>query len=157
MRHSKQVLVFLALPLVLSLAPDVWASERVEPIRKAPLVKRVAPKEIKTGPAENWGGEHVRIEFTEGEGRVDFDCAHGIITDPFKTDSEGRFNLNGTYVSERPGHVRLNVPRVSQPARYSGTIKGDEMLLSVTLKRDSQEIGTFTLTRGSQGLIRKCR
>lgn len=120
------------------------------------MVKSVAPKKImKTVQAETWGGEHVRIEFNDGEGRVEFDCAHGTITDPLKTDAEGR--LNGTYVRDGPGPIRLNVPRVSQPARYSGTIKGDEMSLSVTLNNASQEIGTFTLTRGSEGLIRKCR
>lgn len=150
--------MLLALPLVLSLAPDGWASQKVRCVRRARVVKSVAPKKImKTVRAETWGGEHVRIEFKDGDGRVEFDCAHGTITDPLKTDSEGRFALNGTYVREGPGPIRLNVPRVSQPARYSGTIKGDEMSLSVTLNNTSQEIGTFTLTRGSEGLIRKCR
>jgi hypothetical protein len=122
------------------------------------MVKSVTPKKImKTVQPEIWGGEHVRIDFNDGEARVEFDCAHGIITDPIKTDSEGRFALNGTYVREGPGPIRLNVPRVSQPARYSGMIKGDEMSLSVTLNNASQEIGTFTLTRGSEGRIRKCR
>jgi hypothetical protein len=121
------------------------------------VVKHVVPKEIIKVPSETWGGEHVRIEFDDGEGRVVFDCAHGTISDPLKTDSEGRFALNGTYVREGPGPIRRNVPRVSQAASYSGTIKGDEMSLTVTLKSSSQEIGTFTLTRGSEGLIRKCR
>ncbi len=88
---------------------------------------------------------------------MEFDSAHGTIADPLKTDSECRFALNGTYVREGPGPIRLNVPRVSQPARYSGTIKGDEMSLSVSLSNTSQEMGTFTPTRGSQGVIRKCR
>jgi hypothetical protein len=122
------------------------------------MVKSVTPKKImKTVQPEIWGGEHVRIDFNDGEARVEFDCAHGTITNPIKTDSEGRFALNGTYVREGPGPIRLNVPRVSQPARYCGTIKGDEMALSVTLNNASQEIGTFTLTRGSEGRIRKCR
>ena len=150
--------MLLALPLVLSLGPDVGASQRVRNVRKTRTVESVAPKKIiKRAPSETWGGEHVRIEFNNGEARVDFDCAHGTITDPLKTDSEGRFALNGTYVRDGRGPIRLNVPRVSQPARYSGTIKGEEMSLSVTLNKSSQEIGTFTLRRGSEGLIRKCR
>lgn len=150
--------MFLGLPLLILLAPVVSASLGAQRISRTSAVRSVSLKEIiKTGVAENWGGEHVRIKFNDDEGTVEFDCAHGTITDPLKTDSEGRFNLNGTYVTERPGHVRLNVQRVSQPAHYSGTIKGDEMLLSVTLNKDSQEIGTFTLRRGSEGLIRKCR
>lgn len=121
-------------------------------------MKGVSSKKImKITQSETWGGEHIRISFTDGESRVEFDCAHGTITGPLKTDSEGRFELDGTYVREGPGPVRLNAPRVSQPARYSGTVKGDEMSLSVTLKNASQDLGTFTLTRGSEGLIRKCR
>ncbi|CAN5752414.1 hypothetical protein BH18ACI4_BH18ACI4_25650 [soil metagenome] len=158
MRHLKKTCVLLALPLVLSLAPEGWAAQRVRRVKRARIVKSVAPKKImKAVKAETWGGEHVRIEFNDGDARVEFDCAHGTLTDPLKTDSEGRFTLNGTYVREGPGPIRLNVPRVSQPARYSGRIKGDEMSLSVTLNNSSQEIGTFTLTRGSEGLIRKCR
>ncbi len=150
--------MLLTLPLVLSLEPDGWATQRVRTVRRTRVVKSVAPKKIiKTVRAETWGGEHVRIEFNNGEARVDFDCAHCTITDPLKTDPEGHFALNGTYVREGPGPIRLNVPRVSQPARYSGTIKGEEMSLSVTLNNNSQELGTFTLTRGSEGLIRKCR
>ncbi len=150
--------LLLALPLVLSLGPDGWAFQSVKSVRRTRVAKDVAPKKIrKTVPEEIWGGEHVRIEFNDGEARVEFDCAHGSITDPLKTDSEGRFSLNGTYVREGPGPIRRNVPRVSQPARYSGTIKGEEMSLTLTLTNTSQEIGTFTLTRGSEGLIRKCR
>lgn len=158
MRYLKKTFLLLALSLVPSLGPDVWATQKVKPIRRARVAKSVAPKKImKRAQSETWGGEHVRIQFNDGEARVDFDCAHGTITDPLKTDSEGRFALNGTYVREGRGPIRLNVPRVSQPARYSGTIKGEEMSLSVTLNKDSQEIGTFTLRRGSEGLIRKCR
>jgi hypothetical protein len=114
-------------------------------------------KLVKTNQPETWGGEHIRIRFVEGEARVEFDCAHGTITGSLETNAEGRFDLNGTYVREGPGPTRLNAPRVSQPARYSGKIKGDEMSLSVILKTNSQEIGTFTLKRGSEGLVRKCR
>lgn len=150
--------MLLTLPLLLSLAPDGWSSQRERSVRKARVVKSVAPKKIvKRALSEIWGGEHVRIAFKDGEARVDFDCAHGTISDPLKTDSEGRFFLNGTYVREGPGPIRRNVQRLSQPARYSGTIKGEEMSLTLTLTDTSQEIGTFTLTRGSEGLIRKCR
>ena len=122
------------------------------------MVKRVAPKNIiKTVPAETWGGEHVRIEFNNVEARDDFDCAHGTITDPLKTDPEGHFALNGTYVREGPGHHSPQRTACGPTSRYSGTIKGEEMSLSVTHNNNSQELGTFTLTRGSEELIRKCR
>jgi hypothetical protein len=157
LRHSKKVCLCLVFTLVLSLAPNVSAFQKVGLFRSVQVVKSVTPEDLINVSAETWGGEHVRIEFNDGEARVEFDCAHGTITDALKTDADGRFTLNGTYVREGPGPVRRNAPRVSQPARYSGTIKGDEMSLTVTLKSSSQEIGSFTLTRGSEGLIRKCR
>jgi hypothetical protein len=158
MLYLRETCLLLTLPLVLSLGPDGWAFQSVKSVRKTRVAKDGAPKKtMKTVQSETWGGEHVRIQFNDDKARVDFDCAHGTITDPLKTDSEGRFALNGTYVREGRGPIRLNMPRVSQPARYSGTIKGEEMSLSVTLNNNSQEIGTFTLRRGSEGLIRKCR
>lgn len=158
MLYLKKTFLLVTFSLMLSLAPDGWSSQKVRSVRKARVVKKVAPKKtIKSVPPETWGGEHVRIEFNDGEARVEFDCAHGTITGPLKTDSEGRFALDGTYVREGPGPIRLNAPRVSQPALYSGTIEGERMSLTVTLTNTSQEIGRFTLTRGSEGLIRKCR
>ena len=156
-RQSKRAGIVLALLLLVSLPVDGATQESKRP-RKAPMVTNVTSrKAVKNNQPETWGGEHIRIRFVEGETRVEFDCAHGTIIDPLKTNAEGRFDLNGRYVREGPGPTRLNAPRVSQAARYSGTINGDEMSLTVILKNDSQEIGTFTLKRGSEGLVRKCR
>lgn len=153
--HSKRACFLLALLVVVSFAIH-GASQKTKRFRRASVMIQATPKKpMKAGP-ETWGGEHIRIRFNASEARVEFDCAHGTISDPLKPDAEGRFNLNGSYVREG-GPIRLNAPRASQPATYSGTVKGDEMSLSVTLRNTSQDIGTFTLMRGSEGLIRKCR
>jgi hypothetical protein len=158
MHDLRKTCALLALSLVLSLAPEGWAGQKGRRVRRARVEKSAPPKKTtKTILSGTWGGEHVRIKFRGQEADVEFDCAHGTITDPPNTDSASHFDLRGRYVREGPGPVRLNKPPVSQPARYSGSIKGNQISLSVTLTNTSQEIGTFTLTRGSQGLIRKCR
>ena len=116
-----------------------------------------AKKESAQLPAGTWGGAHVRLDVREGGAGIEYDCAHGTIAAPLQPDGAGRFEAVGTHVREGPGPIRLNVPRVSRPARYEGEVKGDEMTLTVTLTDRAEEVGTFTLRRGSEGRLRKCR
>src|ERR1044071_4820617 len=44
-----------------------------------------------------WGGAHLRMSVTGDGAALEFDCASGRIGAPFETDSEGRFDLPGTY------------------------------------------------------------
>lgn len=104
-----------------------------------------------------WGGEHVRLDVREGGAEIEYDCAHGTLAAPLVPDSGGRFEVVGTHVREGPGPIRLNVPRVGHPARYAGVVTGDQMTLTVTLTDKGEEIGRFTLARGSEGRLRKCR
>jgi hypothetical protein len=105
----------------------------------------------------SWGGDHIRITVREGGANVEYDCAHGTITEPVKLDSEGRFDLRGTFVREGPGPIRLGITRVEQAARYAGRVSGETMTLRVVLADTRREIGTFTLGHDSEGRIRKCR
>jgi hypothetical protein len=94
---------------------------------------------------------------TEGGATIEYDCAHGKIDEPLIADSEGRFDAKGTHVRESPGPIRVGITPISQSARYTGTIKDQTMTLTVTLTERGQTIGTYTLTRGSEGRIWKCR
>ena len=104
-----------------------------------------------------WGGPHVRLDVREGGAEIEYDCAHGTLAAPLVPDAAGRFEVGGTHVREGPGPIRLNVPRVARPARYAGTVTGDRMTLTVTLTDRGEDFGSFTLTRGSEGRLRKCR
>ena len=42
------------------------------------------------------------------------------------------------------------------PARYEGLIKGSVMTLTVTLIDSGEEVGRFSLTRGSPPQVQKC-
>ncbi len=115
------------------------------------------PRKMQNIPAGTWGGSSIRIEIKGNTAHIEYDCANGTINGPFKYDGNGKFNLLGTHVRERPGPIRLNEEPRGQPARFSGWTDGKKMTLTVTLTDGNQEIGTFTLVRGQSGRLRKCR
>jgi hypothetical protein len=104
-----------------------------------------------------WGGPHIRIVLTSKGAEVEFDCAHGEIKELVKGDAQGRFDLPGTFVRERGGPVRSDETESGEAVRYSGRIEGDKMFLSLTLADSKQKLDDFTLTRGSDGRLWKCK
>jgi hypothetical protein len=102
-----------------------------------------------------WGGQHIRIEVGTKSATIEYDCAHGVIEGPLTVDSQGRFNLRGTHTPERGGPIRAGEQERSQPATYTGSISGDKMTL--TLKLAGSEDETFTLQKGEQGELFKCK
>ena len=104
-----------------------------------------------------WGGPHVRLVVTSAGAEVEFDCAHGEIKAPLKENAQGRFDLPGTFVRERGGPVRSDETESVEAVRYSGRIEGDKMTLTITLANNNQKLDDFSLTRGSQGRLWKCK
>lgn len=104
-----------------------------------------------------WGGAHVRLDARADGAALEFDCARGEISAPLKTDAAGRFDLPGTFTRESPGPIRLGVTPSAQGARYAGRVAGDTMTLTLKIEGAAQDAQTFTLTRGSEGRLRKCR
>ncbi|HKG13758.1 MAG TPA: hypothetical protein VKB12_10475 [Pyrinomonadaceae bacterium] len=104
-----------------------------------------------------WGGDHIRMEVSDAGAAVEFDCAHGAIDQPIVLDSEGGFDVKATFVVERGGPIRRDRPPAVRPARYKGRVGGDTLTLTVTLTDADADAGTYTLTRGSEGRVFKCR
>ena len=107
-------------------------------------------------PTGTWGATSLRLEVTAQGATTEYDCAHGTIDEPLVTDRDGRFTAAGTHVREHGGPIRQDEQPDRHPARYQGQLTGDTMRLTVTLTDVSQDIGTFTLTRGATGRIVKC-
>ena len=107
-------------------------------------------------PSGAWGGLHVGMEISEKGAELNFDCAHGTITEKLAPDNVGRFVARGIYVREHPGAMRQDESPAGTNASYQGTIKGETMKLTVILPDNSETVGTFTLTRGNAGKVRKC-
>lgn len=116
------------------------------------LAKR--PRSFANG---SWGGQHIQMNVENGSATIEYDCANGKINGPLKVDSRGRFSLLGMHVREHGGPIRLGEDRSGVPARYTGWTDGKTMKLTVTLTNSKTAVGTFELTRGSIGRIRKCR
>jgi hypothetical protein len=95
------------------------------------------------------------MDVTKGGADLEFDCAHGTITEAVP-EADGTFSLKGTFTPERSGPARDDAPRAAG-ATYSGTIAGDTMTLRVVLAGNDQEAAHYVLVRGSAGNVRKCR
>lgn len=104
-----------------------------------------------------WGGAHLRLNVNDEGAVLEFDCARGQIGAPLETDSEGRFDLPGTYTREGPGPIRIGREPTARPARYAGRVEGARMTLSVKLEGADKPLGAYTLTRGAEGRVVKCR
>lgn len=106
-------------------------------------------------PAGVWGGDHVRLEVGSKSASIEYDCAHGVIEGPLVIDAKGRFNLRGTHTPERGGPVRSDETPRRLPANYVGSITGNKMTL--TLKLADSEDETFTLEKGKEANLFKCK
>lgn len=116
------------------------------------------PENNSTIPVGVWGGQHIRLQVTERGAEIEYDCAHGTIEQSIVLDSEGRFDVKGKHAAQHAGPVRRDEEESGgRPARYTGRISGDTMTLTVILTDKSETVGTFTLNRGSQGRVFKCR
>ena len=114
------------------------------------------PDRVDAGP---WGGDHLRLDVREHDAGIEFDCGHGTIATALTLSKDRRFDVRGTWVREGPGPIRVGRRPTPRPARYEGQITGTTLMLKVTLTDTdpAQDIGTFTLTRGSEGRLWKCR
>jgi hypothetical protein len=139
------------------------AAARVVSVQRRTAPRKVKRRRMRGRSQESrvmsgaWGGDHVRLRVSEEGGALEFDCAHGQINAPFKTDAEGRFDLQGTYTSEGPGPIRIGHLPTASPARYAGRVEGETMTLGVRLADSGESLGTYTLTRGATGRVWKCR
>jgi hypothetical protein len=106
-------------------------------------------------PIGVWGGDHVRVEVGSKSANIEYDCAHGVIEGPLNVDANGRFSLRGTHTPERGGPVRSDETPRSLPATFVGSVSGDRMTL--TLKLSDSEAETFTLEKGKEGNLFKCK
>jgi hypothetical protein len=121
---------------------------------RSPLMNNFTDGGVPTG---TWGGEHVSLQVTERGAAVEFDCAHATIERRIILDRRGRFDIAGTHVEERGGPVRENENPDSYPVRFTGQVSGKKMRLTVRRTDTRELIGTFTLVRGQEPFLVKCK
>ena len=128
----------------------LWRALLVSLVLLIPMVAKM--QRIPTGV---WGGLHINIEVGEKSATIEYDCANGVIDGPLVVDTNGNFNLRGTHRMERGGPIRSDDDSKGQPATYTGSIKGNTMTL--TLKVGDGDAESFTLEKGKQGKLMKCK
>ena len=116
-------------------------------------ITSMKPQRIATGM---WGGQHINIKVGANSATIEYDCATGVIDGPLVVDSDGNFKLHGTHRMERGGPVRADEKPGKIPATYVGSIKDNTMTLTLKLAGSSDD-ETFTLERGKEGELVKCR
>jgi hypothetical protein len=102
-----------------------------------------------------WAGDHIVLEVSEKGAEVELDCAHGQVTQPMTIGKHGDFDVAGTFTPEHGGPVSRDENRQPAAARYFGRVEGDTLALTVTI--DKEKVGDFTLSRGAQSHLTKCR
>ncbi|MCM3873893.1 MAG: hypothetical protein ND895_24655 [Pyrinomonadaceae bacterium] len=103
-----------------------------------------------------WGGDHISMEVTEEGAQIEFDCAHGIVSEPLRVDGQGKFRASGTHFKESAGPQRADDEDKGVPVIYSGTTDGKTATFKITNSATDEVIGTFSLTLGKRSRIHKC-
>lgn len=142
---SHKLCVFSLLLLTL------WQSGFCRSVKMATVSSEKHPVAVGT-----WGGQNVQLDVTEDGVRIRFSCARGSIERPLTLDAEGRFSAKGTFVAGAVGPSREDDPPKSRPAVYSGVVRDKVMTLTVAVADSKEEGGTFELTQGEPGHIRRC-
>jgi hypothetical protein len=83
-----------------------------------------------------------------------YDCAHGSLAGPLRTDGEARFVTTGFHVREHGGPIREGEPVDSVPATYLGSVVGDRMTLRAVAGTDT--LGPFVLQRDATPQLYQC-
>ncbi|MDQ6694658.1 MAG: hypothetical protein M3014_09600 [Chloroflexota bacterium] len=103
-----------------------------------------------------WGGQHAVLRVTDTGATIEFDCAHGTITQPLVVSADGQIDVAGQFVQEHGGPSVPDDSVDAQPARYTGTTDGKTINLTVILTKQNQVLSTYTLTFGAPGKLVKC-
>jgi hypothetical protein len=106
--------------------------------------------------AGQWGGVHLAMTIASDRADLEFDCGKASVSGAIDTDRNGAFAVTGSFQPERPGPASREAPP-ARPMRLSGTVKGDEMQVTVRLTDSNEDVGTFTLTFGAAPRLVKCR
>ena len=113
---------------------------------------RLAPEPL-TG---SWGGAHVGLTLDAAGGQLDYDCAAGTIAGSVMVDNTGQFSVTGTHTPGIGGPARQgHVPPVFL-ATYQGRVRGDAMMLSISVPARDFMIGPYQLRRGADPNLVRC-
>lgn len=102
-----------------------------------------------------WGGEQASLDIQTTRAHLELSCAHADMPGVLVA-RDGKIDVGGIYVQEQGGPVPSDVTLPQRPARFTGTIDGTTLKLTITLTDDNTVIGTYQITFGEQTKLIKC-
>jgi hypothetical protein len=152
MSRSSFTLLFIALPLLFSLLGQTGSCRNKEKAMNTAPLERLG--RLANGV---WGGQHIRMEVTENGAQIEYDCARSTINEPIVLDRAGRFDVKGRFIREHGGPIRSDEEPSTAAARYVGAVQDQKLTLTITNTESGETLGSFTLTKGNEGRLMKCR
>ena len=150
----KLISTLVVLPVLFSILFEEGACQN----RKsgtAAQARKAMPTKTTKAPNGIWGAQRAQLNTTDRGAMIAFDCARGTIDEPLVLDSNGRFDVAGTYTQEHPGPEREGEDN-SQPARYTGSVNGKTLTLEIKLTGREDSIGPLTFSFGKLTHLVKC-
>ena len=99
-----------------------------------------------------WGGDNAGLIVSNNDVHVHIGCTLGDAVGPIRTDSNGRFEVTGTYnVDAYPVNRGIE-----HPAKFTGQIVDQTMTLTVSLTDTTRVLGPVTLIYGKEPKMGPC-
>lgn len=157
-------MVFIAGLQILFLSADIIAQTKTKTtvfkkgktVRTKKVKQKMFLQKNKELPQGNWGGQGISLKIEENGANLQFDCAEAEIQGKIIINDKGFFSINGEYIRNGPGPIRLNMPSRRQNALFEGKISGNIITLSVTLTDSKDKIGDFKVKLDASPVIRRC-
>ena len=124
--------------------------------RVLPLLAVLAACSAPTAPEAQggWGGPDASLSLSRAGGVLSYACGAGTMDATWTVSRDGQ--LTGTGQHFFGGGPVPSEGRAPHPARYSGRIDGDTLVLTVTLTDLGQTLGPFSLVRGGPMVQEVC-
>ena len=122
-----------------------------------PMLAGCSNDPIGVVPGDFFGGEGVLLTIRDAGADLEWDCAAGEITEPFESEEDGTFDLEGTYTPLSGLPIREGDPPRAQPARYTGTkFQLSRVTLTVEVPESGTMLGPYLMRWGQGVVLRRC-
>lgn len=88
-------------------------------------------------------------------GRIEMDCASGVLAGPVQPDGQGKFQVSGTFEQHLAGPQRAGVASTAVKARFTGEMHEGALTLSI-LAEGTSSPQVFQLREGARVKLIRC-
>jgi hypothetical protein len=103
-----------------------------------------------------WGGTGMNLTVAAAGATIELDCATVEIGKQLRMKRNGSFEAQGSMTRSGPGPIRIDHQPKPVPVVLKGTVSGKTIKVSVTDADSGEELGSYSLTKGVTGRLRRC-